>query len=116
MNRRQAEIEARKYLAGRKRIGKNFDLWGGLIHRFNIGYREANKMLIARRMELGEMALVDLTPSQRRELIDPANLDLQAIANGPIMDSNVIYLPAGKLSMAETRQREMAAILEARHG
>jgi hypothetical protein len=37
--------------------------------------------------------------------------DLHAIANGPIMDPSEIYLPAGKLSMAETRAREAANIL-----
>lgn len=34
--------------------------------------------------------------------------DLQALANGPIMDPSSLYLPAGKLSMAETRAREAA--------
>lgn len=31
---------------------------------------------------------------------------LQALADAPLMDSNAIYLPAGKLSAAETRARE----------
>ncbi len=31
---------------------------------------------------------------------------LHAIAAGPIMDSNALYLPAGRLSMAEFRQRQ----------
>jgi len=34
--------------------------------------------------------------------------DLHALANGPIMDPTQIFLPAGKLSMAETRAREAA--------
>ena len=38
--------------------------------------------------------------------------DLHAIANGPIMDPSEIFLPAGKLSMDETRARERAQILE----
>lgn len=37
---------------------------------------------------------------------------LHALANGPIMDPSNLYLPAGKLSMAETRARERAAIQE----
>jgi hypothetical protein len=37
--------------------------------------------------------------------------DLQAIADGPIMDASQLYLPAGKLSMAEARAREAAQIL-----
>lgn len=32
--------------------------------------------------------------------------DLQAMANGPIMDPNRIYLPAGKCSESEMRRRE----------
>lgn len=32
--------------------------------------------------------------------------DLNAIANGPIMDPNRIYLPAGKCSEDEMRRRE----------
>jgi hypothetical protein len=34
--------------------------------------------------------------------------DLHALANAPIMDPCRLYLPAGKLSMAETRAREAA--------
>lgn len=40
--------------------------------------------------------------------------DLQAIADGPIMDGNALYLPAGKLSMAETVAREADQIVEVR--
>ncbi len=32
--------------------------------------------------------------------------DLQALANGPIMDPNRIYLPAGRCSEEEMRRRE----------
>jgi hypothetical protein len=34
--------------------------------------------------------------------------DLQALANAPIMDSNRLYLPAGKVSEAEYQQRLFA--------
>ena len=34
--------------------------------------------------------------------------DLHALANAPIMDPCRLYLPAGKLSMTETRAREAA--------
>jgi hypothetical protein len=37
--------------------------------------------------------------------------DLHALANGPIMDPNQLFLPAGKLSMAETRAREAANLV-----
>ena len=36
---------------------------------------------------------------------------LHALANGPLMDSNEIYLPAGRLSMAEWRAREAQQVL-----
>lgn len=39
--------------------------------------------------------------------------NLHALANGPIMDPSQIYLPAGKLSMAETIARERQQILPA---
>lgn len=34
--------------------------------------------------------------------------DLHAIANGPIMDANALFLPAGKLSEADYRRRVAA--------
>lgn len=42
------------------------------------------------------------------------NRDLHALANGPIMDPSSLYLPAGKLSMAETRAREAANLEQIR--
>lgn len=33
-------------------------------------------------------------------------------ANGPIMDSNALYLPAGKLSKAEADARDRAALTQ----
>ena len=36
--------------------------------------------------------------------------DLHAIANGPIMDANELYLPAGKISMAEYRERQRSIL------
>lgn len=45
-----------------------------------------------------------------RVTVDPipglGERDLQAMANGPIMDPNRLYLPAGKCSEAEMRERE----------
>jgi len=40
--------------------------------------------------------------------------DLHAIANGPIMDEARIYLPAGKISEAEFRERQRSIILDDR--
>lgn len=55
-----------------------------------------------------------MTPEQRRAFVaslaaDDGSLssrDLQTIADGGIMDPNRLYLPAGRLSEAETRARE----------
>jgi hypothetical protein len=71
----------------------------------------ADRLLNAEQLKRGLIKLSNLTPEQRRALVDKDNLDLHAIASGPIMDPGEIYLPAGKLSMAETRQRELACIL-----
>lgn len=38
--------------------------------------------------------------------------DLHAMANGPIMDANALFLPAGKLSMSEYRARVAADLVE----
>lgn len=38
---------------------------------------------------------------------------LKQIANGPIMDSSALYLPAGKLSKAEADARQKAMIEKA---
>ena len=53
-----------------------------------------------------------LTPMEerRRTVSEQGELspdDLRAIANGPIMDSNRIYLPAGKCTQAEYAERQM---------
>jgi hypothetical protein len=52
-----------------------------------------------RRATIAELACDGLTAA-----------DLAEIANGPIMDSNQLYLPAGKISLAETEARERAAV------
>lgn len=112
---KQAErIEAaRAYLAKRKRTKRIDALSFG--YRFGLTYREAQKLVYAAQLERAEITLADLPPDMRRALVDPANLNLHAIAAGPIMDSNALYLPAGKISLAEAKAREQAAILEARH-
>lgn len=66
-----------------------------------------------------------MTPEDRRRAVaehvgtkadDFTAADLQAIADGPIMDPNAIYLPAGRLSKAEyearVRQQFRAAGIE----
>lgn len=70
----------------------------------------ATDLLIAEKLKRGMICLTDLAPDERRRLIDPANLDLHAIAVAPIMKPGEIYLPAGKLTVAETKAREQAQI------
>jgi len=86
-------------------------LWR-LAHQVGVTFYKLEDLIKRERFKRGLVKLSDLPPHERRELIDKDNLDLHAIASGPIMDAGEIYLPAGKLSMAETRQREMACILK----
>lgn len=46
-------------------------------------------------------------------IADLGSRSLQALANGPCMNALEIYLPAGKLSMAETIRREQEALRNA---
>jgi hypothetical protein len=75
-----------------------------------VTWRQAEKLLHAELLKRGLITLSDLSPPQRRALIDPDNLDLKTIAAGPIMDAAQLYLPAGKISAAETAARERAAV------
>jgi hypothetical protein len=102
---------ARAYLATTPRL-KKLDVWD-VIHRFGLTYRAAEKLLNEAKLARSVISLADLAPHERRAVIEPDKLDLHAIAAGPIMDSNEIYLPAGKISMAEARAREQVSILEA---
>ena len=52
-----------------------------------------------RAIELHEARLASFTPEA-----------LQRIADGKIMDSNEIFLPAGKISLAEAKAREAAGV------
>ena len=56
-----------------------------------------------------------MTPSERRQMISRAFGDnvedftparLQELADGPLRDPRQIYLPAGRISIEETRARE----------
>ena len=85
-----------------------------LAWRVRVPAFKLERIVLRERFRRGLIAMGDLTPEQRRGLVDPQNLDLHAIAAGPIMDVGEIYLPAGKLSMEETRRREQACILSAK--
>lgn len=58
--------------------------------------------------ELGRRAIVRHDHGTAAEGYTPDVL--KAIAAGPIMDSNALYLPAGKLSKAEADAREKAIL------
>lgn len=85
------------------------DAW--FYHRKGCPYPQSEHLIAAEKVRRGMLESRDLRPDVRRAIIDPTNLDLHAIAAGPIMDVGQIYLPAGKLSMEETRQRELRGIL-----
>lgn len=104
-----AAAAAQAFLDKRKRI-KRVDPWD-LIQRFGLRRETAERILNTEMLKRGDITLADLTPCQRRALVDPEKLDLHAIAAGPIMDSNELYLPAGKISLAEALAREAAAII-----
>lgn len=110
MTSRAAKIEAASaYLAGRKRT-KRIGIWE-FGQRFGIGYQQAQELLLRAQLDRGEIRLTDVLPEMRRKLVDPT--DLHALAAGPIMQIGELYLPAGKLSMEETKAREQANILSA---
>jgi hypothetical protein len=90
---------------------KRIDPWD-VGRRFRIRTEDARRLLNLAKIERGDLTLSDLTPAERRDMVDPENLDLHAIAAGPIMDSDKIYLPAGKISLDAARWREHEAILE----
>lgn len=72
----------------------------------------ANARPVARPQWCGERWPMKNGQSFMVEMIEGlGDRNLQAIADGPIMDSRQLYLPAGKLSMAETRAREAAQII-----
>lgn len=78
---------------------------------YRLRYAEAEHLIHAEQLRRGLIGLADLAPHQRRGLVDPASIDLHELASWPIMDAAALYLPAGKLSMAETRAREAAQLL-----
>jgi hypothetical protein len=75
-----------------------------------LSYAAADALLNAERLKRRLIAPSDLSPAQRRALVDPDNLDLKAIAAGPIMDAAQLYLPAGKISLADALARERAGV------
>lgn len=60
---------------------------------------------------LGRRALARYDSGGNPDAFTPAVL--KAIAAGPIMDSNALYLPAGKLSEAEFQSRQSTILLDA---
>jgi hypothetical protein len=66
----------------------------------------AEQIILAEQLRRGLVSLNELRPDMRRLMVEAENLDLHAIASGPIMDPANIYCPLGKLSMAEAKERE----------
>lgn len=70
-----------------------------------------NARVVSRPVWLGENELIPPRRSFAVEMLvqEP---DLQAIADGPIMDPSQRFLPLGRLSWPETKAREAAQILD----
>ena len=93
----------------------NDDAIWSLSERVGVAFHKLQRLVRRERFKRGLLKLEELTPEERRQLIDQQNLDVHAIAAGPIMDAGEIYLPAGKLSMAETRAREATQVQRLPH-
>lgn len=78
-----------------------------------IGFLKLETMIRQERLNRGEITTYDLTPAQRRALVDPARL--HALAAGPIMQPDQLYLPAGRISLAEAKAREAVHLQDSSH-
>jgi hypothetical protein len=114
-SREMREEMARDHIARLADLSDRGHIWD-VCRNFAIGSDVVEKLIAAERLKRGEISILDLKPALRRALVDPENLDLHAIAAGPIMDSNRIYLPAGRVSLAEAMAREAALILDVSNG
>jgi hypothetical protein len=83
---------------------------------FRLWYADAERLHHEEMLKRRLITLADLTPPQRRALVDEQSLDVHALAAGPIMMPGELYLPAGKISLAEAQAREAAAVEEVRNG
>lgn len=103
------QTEARAWLAGlsKRALARADDRD---LARFNLPYDVDQTLLYGERLRRGVITLADVPQRFRRALVDPASLDLHLLAAGPIMDSDKIYLPAGKCSLEEAVRREGLAI------
>lgn len=101
--------QARAFLAAAESL-TDLEPWD-IIRKFFLSHATAERLFHEEQLKRGDITLSDLLPHQRRGLVDPENVDLHAIAAGPIMDSNQLYLPAGKISLDEARARDAAQLL-----
>lgn len=74
-----------------------------------VSYRRLQFLVTKERLRRGEITVHDLTPVARRALVDLERLDLHALAAGPIMQPDALYLPAGRITLAEAKVRETGA-------
>ncbi|MEZ7273888.1 hypothetical protein NYF14_10505 [Sphingobium sp. 10 DY56-G10] len=75
----------------------------------------ANARAIDRPRWLGEDGIIPPRCGFTVEMLERAP-DLQAMADGPIMDPVQRFLPLGRISLAESKAREAALFLEVGHG
>jgi hypothetical protein len=81
-----------------------------LAHQVGVPQRKLELLILRERFSRGHFQAADLPPHCRRDLVTSENLNLHAIAAGPIMRPGEIYCPLGKLSMEETKRREAAQV------
>lgn len=74
-----------------------------------------NARVVPRPRWLGEDDIIPPRCSFTVEMMERAP-DLQAMADGPIMDPAQLFLPLGRISLADAKAREAALFLEVGHG
>jgi len=105
--KRGKEAKAIERIAAIKDLSVKPDLID-LAWRTGVGFLRLEHLVTEERLRRGDITLADLKPHERRAHVDVGRLDLHAIANGPIMQPDSLYLPAGRVTMEEARRREAA--------
>jgi len=69
-----------------------------------------NARVVRRPIWLGEEEIIPARRTFAVEMLDRPR-DLQALADGPIMNATGLFLPAGRISWAEAKAREDSVIV-----
>lgn len=107
--KRAKEAKAVEKIAAIKDLSAKPDLID-LAWRTGVGFLRLEHLVTEERLRRGDITIADLKPHQRRAHVDVEGIDLHAIAAGPIMQPDRLYLPAGRVTMEEARRREAASL------